>query len=118
MFPIFYEGMNDDVANGDVRFPVDEFAHGVKRGNGVVEFRGFGESNDGGLENGLGLGAREDGGGTGAWVGGDEVEESVEVVEAVGGGEGVGHPMESGVGVAEGVDGGGPIEEVEVQLGE
>ena len=73
---------------------------------------------NGETENGFGVGARENGVGAGTGVGGDEVEEGAKVVEAVGEGEGLCHPEEGGVGVAEGVDGGGPLEDVEVVVGE
>jgi hypothetical protein len=44
--------------------------------------------------------------------------EGIEVVKAVGDGERVGHPFEYGVVMAEGVNGGGPVEDVEVVVGE
>lgn len=46
------------------------------------------------------------------------MEEGTEVFEAVGDGERAGHPFERGVIVAEGVDGRGPVEDVEVVVGE
>lgn len=65
----------------------------------MVELGGFGEGVDGVGEDGLGVGAAEDGGRAGAGVGGDEVEKGAELGEAMGGGEGAGHPVERGMGV-------------------
>lgn len=110
--------MDEDVENDDIWLGVDEFGHGVECGEGVVELGGFGEGVNGVGEDGLGVGAGEDGGRARARVGGDEMEEGTELGEAMGGGEGAGHPVEGGVGVVEGVEGGGPGEEVEVELGE
>ena len=46
------------------------------------------------------------------------MEEGGKVGEAVRDGESASHPLESGVVVAKGVDGGGPVEDVEVEVGE
>jgi hypothetical protein len=46
------------------------------------------------------------------------VEEGTEVVKVVGDGERACHPFERGVVVVEGVDGGGPVEDVEVVVGD
>lgn len=46
------------------------------------------------------------------------MQEGAEVGEAVSDGEGASHPFEGGVVVAIGINGGGPIEDVEVIVGE
>lgn len=46
------------------------------------------------------------------------MQEGEDVIEAVGGGEGAGHPGIGGVVVAEAVNGSGPVEDMEVEMGE
>ena len=63
---------------------VDQPAHGTERGDSFVQFAGFAVSVDGEAEDGFGVGAGEDGVGAGTRVGGNEIKEDAEVVEAVG----------------------------------
>lgn len=86
---------------------------------GVIEAPRPAEGIDGEAECGFGGGAGEDGViGARAGIRGNGLEEGEKVVEAVGGGEGADHPGIGGVVVAEAIEGGGPLEDMEIEMGE
>lgn len=70
------------------------------------------------MENGFCSGARENTIRARTRVGDHEAEKRTQFDEAVSDCERAGHPFECGMVVAKGVDGGGPVEDMEVKVGE